>query len=82
MKKYVFYDVDQKEIEVEESLCYIRDRLNALFILYSYAMSHGFSDSIRSVMGEYLESLSDISFELVSSVHIVVAAKCDRDTHA
>lgn len=82
MQEYVFYDVDNKEIDVDDSLNYLSDRVNVLRILWDYGMAKGFSNAVLSSIDEYIESISDVSLELCSSVHPAVLCICDRDTHA
>lgn len=82
MQEYVFYDVDNKEIDVDDSLNYLSDRVKVLRILWDYGMVKGFSNAVLSSIDEYIESISDVSLELCSSVHPAVLCICDRDTHA
>lgn len=82
MQSYVFYDVDNKEVDVEDGLNYLSNRLETLRILWDYGMVKGFSNAVLSSIDEYIESIFEVSFELCSSAHLVVLSKCDRDTHA
>lgn len=82
MQSYVFYDVDNKEVDVEDSLNYLSNRLETLRILWDYGMVKGFSNAVLSSIDEYIESIFEVSFELCSSAHLAVLSKCDRGTHA
>ena len=82
MQEYVFYDVDNNEVDVEDSLNYLSNRLETLRILWDYGMVKGFSNAVLSSIDEYIESIFEVSYELCSSVHPAVLSKCDRDTHA
>lgn len=82
MQSYVFYDVDNKVVDVEDSLNYLSNRLETLRILWDYGVVKGFSNAVLSSIDEYIESIFEVSFELCSSVHPAVLSKCDRGTHA
>ena len=82
MQSYVFYDVDNKEVDVDDSLNYLSDRLEVLRILWDYGMVKGFSNAVLSSIDEYIESIFEVSYDLCSSVHPAVLSKCDRGTHA
>lgn len=57
MQSYVFYDVDNKEVDVEDSLNYLSNRLETLRILWDYGMVKGFSNAVLSSIDEYIESI-------------------------
>ena len=69
MTKYFFVDVHGDEIDVESDLNYLFDRLDVMSILFVYGMQKGFSNSVLSTLWEYLDSVHDCSFELISSLH-------------
>ena len=70
MNRYYFEDIDGNEVDLEDSLYFMYDRLEVMAILFDYGMNKCFTNPLRSVLCEYIHSLHDCSFELVRSFHI------------